>query len=196
MRAGLLQQVGPPSELYSHPSNLFVAGFIGSPAMNFAPGTLSGSKVKTAFGELSVPDGARAGGGDGGDRRVVVGVRPEHMEDATIVPSEARGEGTTFKAKIDLIESLGADFYAYFHLEGTKVESELLTEVAADAGLGEVPSARGGETAMVARLSEASRIGERDEAELWLDNRRVHLFDPESGDNLAAAASGNGARAS
>jgi multiple sugar transport system ATP-binding protein len=195
MRAGILQQVGPPTELYSHPTNLFVAGFIGSPAMNFAPGTLTGSKVKTAFGELSVPDGIRGAGGANGDRQVIVGVRPEHLEDATIVGTEARQGGTMFKAKIDLIESLGAEFYAYFHLEGTKVDSEHLSEVAADAGLGEIPSAKAGETSMVARLSEASKIGEGDEAELWLDNRRLHLFDPESGDNLSTALSGDGARA-
>jgi multiple sugar transport system ATP-binding protein len=192
MRAGMIQQVGPPTELYNHPVNLFVAGFIGSPAMNFVPGTLSGEKVQTPFGELSVPDGARGRAKSG---EVIVGVRPEHLEDTRLVGDEARPHGSTFRAKIDLIESLGSDFYAYFHLEGTKVESEHLQEVAADAGLGEIPSAQAGETAMVARLNEMSEIGEGDEAELWLDNRRLHLFDPESGDNLAAAPSGDGTRA-
>ena len=113
-----------------------------------------------------------------------------------MVVAEARGNGTTFKAKLDLVESLGAEYYAYFHLEGTKVESEHLSEVAADAGLGEIPSAQGGQTSMVARLSEDSQIREGDEAEIWLDNRRVQLFDPESGDNLTGPASGNGAAAS
>jgi multiple sugar transport system ATP-binding protein len=189
MRAGALQQVGRPTELYNHPANLFVAGFIGSPAMNFVPGTLSGSQVRTPFGELPVPGGVK---GDG-DREVIVGTRPEHLEDARVVDSEARRAGVTFKAKLDLIEALGAEYYAYFHLEGTRVESEHLSEVAADAGLSEVPSAQAGDTSLVARLNEMSEIREGDEIELWLDTRRLHLFDPASGENLAGAPSGNGA---
>jgi multiple sugar transport system ATP-binding protein len=191
MRAGLLQQVGKPTELYAHPVNLFVAGFIGSPAMNFVPGTLSGSNVRTPFGELPAPEGVQ-----GGDREVIVGIRPENLEDARVVDSEAMSHGATFKAKLDLVESLGAEYYAYFHLEGTRVESEHLSEVAADAGLSEVPSAQAGDTSLVARLNEMSEINEGDEVELWLDTRRLHLFDPESGENLVGVPSGNGAAAS
>jgi multiple sugar transport system ATP-binding protein len=194
MRAGLLQQVGKPTELYNHPTNLFVAGFIGSPAMNFVPGTIEDSKVKTAFGDLPVPDRVKAAGGGG--REVIVGVRPEHLEDARVVDTEARNYGTTFNAKLDLLEALGAEWYAYFHLEGTRVESEHLTEVAADAGLEEIPSAQAGETSLVARLNEMSDIAEGQEVELWLDTRRLQLFDPESGDNLVGPPSGNGAAAS
>jgi multiple sugar transport system ATP-binding protein len=190
MRAGVLQQVGKPTELYAHPVNLFVAGFIGSPAMNFVPGTLSGSKVQTAFGELPAPEGVQ-----GGDREVIVGVRPEHLEDARVVDSEARSHGATFKAKLDLVESLGAEYYAYFHLEGTRVESEHLSEVAADAGLSEVPSAQAGDTSLVARLNEMSEINEGDEVELWLDTRRLQLFDPASGETLLGTPSGNGGAA-
>jgi multiple sugar transport system ATP-binding protein len=192
MRAGALQQVGKPTELYNHPTNLFVAGFIGSPAMNFVPGTLSGDRVRTPFGELPVPEGVRGGDG-GGEREVIVGLRPEHLEDARVVESDAKDHGATFKAKLDLLEALGAEWYAYFHLEGTKVESEHLTEVAEDAGLGEVPSAQAGDTSLVARLNEMSEISEGDEVELWLDTRRLHFFDPESGENLVAPPSGNGA---
>jgi multiple sugar transport system ATP-binding protein len=194
MRAGALQQVGKPTELYNHPTNLFVAGFIGSPAMNFVPGTLSGDKVRTPFGELPVPEGLRGGDG-GGEREVIVGLRPEHLEDARVVESDAKGHGATFKAKLDLLEALGAEWYAYFHLEGTRVESEHLTEVAEDAGLGEVPSAQAGDTSLVARLNEMSEISEGDEVELWLDTRRLHFFDPDSGENLVAGPSGNGAAA-
>ncbi|HEX2359350.1 MAG TPA: sn-glycerol-3-phosphate ABC transporter ATP-binding protein UgpC [Solirubrobacterales bacterium] len=192
MRAGVVQQVGRPTELYNHPTNLFVAGFIGSPAMNFAPGTLSGSKVKTPFGELPVPDGVKAGAGEG-ERDVIVGIRPEHFEYAQLVDSEAREHGATFKAKLDLVESLGAEYYTYFHLEGTRVDSEHLSEVAADAGLGEIPSAKAGDVSMVARLDEMSEIEEGQEVELSLDTRRIHMFDPESGDNLAGTPSGDGA---
>jgi multiple sugar transport system ATP-binding protein len=191
MRAGALQQVGRPTELYNHPANLFVAGFIGSPAMNFVPGTISGSQVRTPFGELPVPDGLKGGG----DREVIVGIRPEHLEDARVVDTEARGAGATFKAKLDLVEALGAEYYAYFHLEGTRVESEHLSEVAADAGLSEVPSAQAGDTSLVARLNEMSEIREGDELELWLDTSRLQFFDPASGESLAGAPSGNGAAA-
>jgi multiple sugar transport system ATP-binding protein len=194
MRAGVLQQVGRPTELYNHPTNLFVAGFIGSPAMNFVPGTLSGSQLRTPFGELPVPEGLKGTGG--GDREVIVGIRPEHLEDARVVEGEAKSRGATFKAKLDLVEALGAEYYAYFHLEGTKVESEHLSEVAADAGLGEVPSAKAGETSLVARLNEMSEIREGDEIELWLDTRRLQYFDPDNGENLAGTPSGNGAAAS
>jgi multiple sugar transport system ATP-binding protein len=191
MRTGVLQQVGKPTELYNHPTNLFVAGFIGSPAMNFVPGTLSGSQVRTPFGELPVPDGVKGGG----DREVIVGIRPEHLEDARVVDTEARGTGATFKAKLDLVEALGAEYYAYFHLEGTRVESEHLSEVAADAGLSEVPSAQAGDTSLVARLNEMSEIREGDEIELWLDTSRLQFFDPDSGESLADAPSGDRAAA-
>jgi multiple sugar transport system ATP-binding protein len=194
MRAGALQQVGRPTELYSKPVNLFVAGFIGSPAMNFVPGTLSGQKLKTPFGELPAPEGVKGDGG--GEREVIVGIRPEHLEDARVVESEARNYGATFKARLDLLEALGAEWYAYFHLEGTRVESEHLSELAEDAGLAEVPSAQAGEASLVARLNEMSEIREGDEIELWLDTRRLHLFDPASGENLVGAPSGNGAAAS
>jgi multiple sugar transport system ATP-binding protein len=195
MRTGVLQQVGKPTELYAHPVNLFVAGFIGSPAMNFVPGTLSGGKLSTPFGELPAPEGV-SGGDGGGNREVIVGIRPENLEDARVVDTEAKSHGATFKAKLDLVESLGAEYYAYFHLEGTRVESEHLSEVAADAGLGEVPSAKAGDTSLVARLNEMSEISEGDEIELWLDTRRIHLFDPENGENLVAGPSGNGAASS
>ncbi len=195
MRAGALQQVGKPTELYAHPVNLFVAGFIGSPAMNFVPGALSGDKVKTPFGELPVPEAAKAAAA-GGEREVIVGIRPENLEDARVVETEARNHGATFKAKLDLVEPLGAEYYAYFHLEGTRVESEHLNELAVDAGLTEVPSAQAGEASLVARLNEMSEIREGDEIELWLDTRRLQLFDPASGETLLGAPSGNGAAAS
>src|SRR5205085_11789099 len=99
MRAGVLQQVGPPGELYAQPTNLFVAGFIGSPSMNFLPGELDGDSIKLPIGTLQLPDVLRqrlAGGPGGGHRGVIAGLRPEHFEDASMVPDRSRG--TTFKA--------------------------------------------------------------------------------------------------
>ncbi|MDP9227460.1 MAG: sn-glycerol-3-phosphate ABC transporter ATP-binding protein UgpC [Actinomycetota bacterium] len=185
MRAGVLQQVGPPADLYADPVNLFVAGFIGSPAMNFMPGKLAGEKVETPLGELPVPETLQGDAGrSASGEQVIVGVRPESFEDATLVSADIRDRGVTFNAQVDLIEMLGAENYAYFHLEGTRVESDQLSELAADAGLGEVPSAAGGETAFVARLDPASEIKKGDQNELWVDATRIHLFDPDSGERL------------
>src|SRR5918995_2935238 len=150
MRSGLLQQVGSPGELYEHPVNLFVAGFIGSPAMNFTPGELSGDTVKSALGELRLPDSVRQSIGGDGSRPVIVGIRPESFEDARLVGPDARDRGTTVRAKIDLVEQLGAEQYAYFQLEGEGVQSDELRELAEDAGAHEVPSS--GEGQVVARL--------------------------------------------
>src|SRR5690349_21925221 len=110
MRAGELQQVGAPAELYGEPRNLFVAGFIGSPAMNFMLGELSGSRVRLPIGEVEVPDGVHDA-----DGTVIAGLRPESFEDAAIVGADlGEHRGVVFEAEIDLVESLGSDLYAYF----------------------------------------------------------------------------------
>src|SRR6185437_12759877 len=105
MRAGVLQQVGSPAELYETPKNLFVAGFIGSPAMNFMVAEIAGGKIRLPIGEIDPtqikglelpPEG-----------KVVAGIRPENFEDASIVPDETKAErGLTFEADMDLVESL------------------------------------------------------------------------------------------
>jgi multiple sugar transport system ATP-binding protein len=183
MRSGVLQQVGSPAELYADPVNLFVAGFIGSPAMNFMPAELDGDSVKLPIGDLSVPPERRAGAGDGG-RQVIAGIRPESFEDAALVGAEARERGATFRAKIDLVESMGSELYAYFNTEGG-IESEELAELAADSGMEETPTS--GEHTVVARLDAASRVTRGEEAELWVDSSKLHLFDPSSGQSLAHA---------
>jgi multiple sugar transport system ATP-binding protein len=184
MRSGVLQQVGAPGELYANPVNLFVAGFIGSPAMNFMPGELSGDSVKTPLGNLRLPDSVRGavGSADGG-RHVIVGIRPESFEDASLVSGDTRDRGMTFRKKIDLVEQLGAEQYAYFQLEHEGVQSDELRELAEDAGADEVPSS--GEGQIVARLESASGISRGAEAELWLDLSKLHFFDPSDGKNLA-----------
>ncbi|MBV8937007.1 MAG: sn-glycerol-3-phosphate ABC transporter ATP-binding protein UgpC, partial [Alphaproteobacteria bacterium] len=127
MRAGELQQVGPPSELYGHPANLFVAGFIGSPSMNFLAGELDGDTVDLPIGRVPVPTELRerlASGRGGGSRRVVAGLRPEHFEDASLIPDRSRG--ATFKTKVDVLESMGSEFYAYFVVATERVSSREL----------------------------------------------------------------------
>ena len=109
MRAGKLQQVGPPQELYLNPINLFVAGFIGSPAMNFMPGTLEDGALRTQLGDITLSDKTRRALEARGDSRdVIMGVRPENFEDLSLVPSTDRGHGITFKEHRGL-ESLGSD---------------------------------------------------------------------------------------
>jgi multiple sugar transport system ATP-binding protein len=182
MRAGELQQVGTPAELYNEPKNLFVAGFIGSPAMNFMPAELSDGRVKLPIGEVDVGD--LADGHHGG--KLVAGLRPENFEDASIVGEDLKRErGILIDAEVDLIESLGSDLYAYFHIESEGVESDQLADLVGDS-LDETGAAhlREGEEQVVARLDASSRIRRGEKAELWADTTRLHLFDPESGASL------------
>src|SRR3954453_15506309 len=118
MRAGVLQQVGAPAELYGNPVNLFVAGFIGSPAMNFMPGRLDGETVHLPMGDVRLAGDARerAAGARSG-QHVIAGIRPESFEDASLVSGDVRDRGFSFRTKIDLVESLGAEKYAYFQVE-------------------------------------------------------------------------------
>jgi multiple sugar transport system ATP-binding protein len=182
MRAGELQQVGAPAELYNQPRNLFVAGFIGSPAMNFMPAELHDGRVKLPIGEVEV--GEMAGGRADGE--VVAGLRPESFEDASLVGDELKRErGVVFEAEIDLVESLGSDLYAYFHIESEGVESDQLAELVGDS-LDETGAAnlREGEEQVIARLDASSRIRRGEKAELWADTTKLHLFDPGSGESL------------
>jgi multiple sugar transport system ATP-binding protein len=181
MRAGVLQQVGAPAELYDDPRNLFVAGFIGSPAMNFMPAELSGGKVRLPIGEVDVGDLA----GGRGEGKVVAGLRPENIEDAEIV-GDLKGErGVVFEAEIDLVESLGSDLYAYFHIESEGIQSDQLADLV-DESLGETGAAnlREGHEQVVARLDPTSKVRRRDTAQLWADTAKLHLFDAESGESL------------
>jgi multiple sugar transport system ATP-binding protein len=183
MRAGVLQQVGSPAELYADPTNLFVAGFIGSPAMNFMAASVANGRVRLPFGEIPLPDELRDAGSRGGN--VVAGIRPESFEDAHLV-GDAKDRGTTFRATIDLVESMGSEQYAYFKLEGESVESDELRELAEDAGADEVPSS--GEGTVVARLDATSQVKRGVETELWVDSTKLHLFDPETGQSLRRAS--------
>ncbi len=186
MRAGILQQVGPPAELYAHPNSLFVAGFIGSPSMNFLPGELEANKVRLPFGEVTLPEELQrklASGPGGGRRGVIAGLRPEDFDDAALVADTSKG--TTFKAKIDVLESMGAEYYAYFVVESERVSSSELEELAQDAGAADLPHSHEG-SQVVARLDAASRVRQGEEMELWFNSWHLHLFDPETGRSLLA----------
>ena len=183
MRSGVLQQVGAPMELYNHPVNVFVAGFIGSPAMNFMPATVEGDTVKLPFADVHLPPELHDRVKGAAGRQLIAGIRPEHFEDANLT-GDARDRGTTFTAKVDVLESLGSELYAHFTVATDEtIESEELRELASDAGGGEVPRS-GEEGSVVARLDPASEIKQGEETELWGDASRLQLFDPEEGRNV------------
>jgi len=180
MRSGVIQQVDRPQELYDEPRNLFVAGFIGSPSMNFMAGHVENGHVKLPMVDVPVPEALRGELQDG--RKVIVGVRPEHMEDASLISE--RHSGVLFKTTIDLLESMGSELYAHFKV-GSGVESDELRELAEDAGAGELPHAAGEEGRAIARLSADSTVRVGRESELWLETDKLQFFDPENGRSLA-----------
>ena len=187
MRLGTIPQVASPQELYDRPTNLFVAGFIGSPAMNFMAGTLEDGKLRTGLGDITLSGRMRQEvESSGTGREVIVGIRPENFEDASFVPPHERPKGLTFHADIDVIESLGAEKYVYFSRElGQTSNVAELEELARDAGRADVS---GTAETVVARLDPATRIHEGQDAELWVDVRKLHIFDPATGRNLSLAA--------
>jgi multiple sugar transport system ATP-binding protein len=186
MRTGVLQQVGSPMELYNKPANLFVAGFIGSPAMNFMPATVQDGSLHLPIGEMRLPQELQERVGRASGKQLIAGLRPEDFEDASVIGGGVREHGVTFRARIEVLESLGAELYAHFSVAAEQVESQELRELAEDAGAGEVPSSGGGEGQIVARLDPDARVKEGEEAELWADASKLHLFEPESGRTLTA----------
>jgi multiple sugar transport system ATP-binding protein len=182
MRAGVLQQVAPPMELYNEPENLFVAGFIGSPAMNFMMATLDNFTLKLPIGDVRFNRDLREGVDVGGGRQLIAGIRPENFEDAAVVASDVRDRGATFRARIEVLESMGSELYAHFTVSGAQVDTAELRELAADAGAGELPQSEAGQ--ITARLAPESQVREGVEAELWVDCSAIHLFDPQTGARL------------
>ncbi|MDM7990267.1 sn-glycerol-3-phosphate ABC transporter ATP-binding protein UgpC [Arthrobacter sp. zg-Y877] len=180
LKKGILQQVASPRELYEQPINLFVAGFIGSPSMNFLPATLENGVLKTAVGDIRVPEDKAAKAA--GKQVVLVGIRPEFFEDASLVEESKLQHGSTFTAPITHTEWLGNEQYGYIHFDPTPEVRELLDNLARDMDADEL------RPQVVVTLDAASRIRGGRDAELWLDTRKVHLFDPETGENLTRDA--------
>jgi multiple sugar transport system ATP-binding protein len=180
MRGGVIQQVGSPSYLYDHPINLFVAGFIGSPSMNFLSGQLKGDGVvATALGEVRLSDRCRqAVERSKTSGNVIVGIRPEHFEDAALVGDRP---GVTFTAPIDIVEAMGSDVFAYFTVKGEEAQSRDLEDLAKDTG----NDLHSDGVPVTARLDAASHVSRGQTARLWFDSSKVHVFDAETGQNLA-----------
>jgi multiple sugar transport system ATP-binding protein len=177
LRAGIAQQIGTPEELYERPANLFVAGFIGSPAMNFFPATLTDVGVNLPFGEVTLTQEVHdVIATHPTPKNVIVGVRPEHLEDAAVLDGYARIRALLFEVQVDLIESLGADKYVYFTTSGSGAESEQLAELAADSGAGA--------NEFVARVSTESKAAKGQTIQLAFDTSRLVIFDADTGVNL------------
>jgi multiple sugar transport system ATP-binding protein len=184
LKRGILQQLATPRELYENPCNLFVAGFIGSPPMNFLPATVKGNTVELPFGSVTIPaDKASAAQGK---ELLIAGIRPEHFEDSSVLDASAKTSGSTFQATVDVVEWLGNEAYAY-------VPYEAHTDV--EAQLNQLEKELEGEalrTQLVVSLDGASKVAAGDQAEIWVNTAKIHLFDPETGDNLTVDSSAAG----
>src|SRR5437763_1953393 len=173
MRKGELQQVAPPQELYDRPVNLFVGGFIGSPAMNMVEATLerTNGTLSAALGEqrLSLGDETLATHPalrDYEGRKVILGIRPEDLEDAALVPDTPPDR--RIRGEVVLREALGAEIMVHFNVDVRPALTEDVRELAADVGeeVSETPH-----TTMVGRFGSRSHVSDEKEAEVAVDTR-------------------------
>jgi multiple sugar transport system ATP-binding protein len=192
LRQGLLQQLDAPASLYRRPTNLFVAGFIGSPAMNLAEATITagGGRLFAEFGgnrlevdERALADRPALRGYDG--RTVILGIRPENLEDAGLesgVPDDRR-----LKTAVDLREDMGSEVLIHFSVDVPPVVTSDTRELAEAVGedVTELEAgARPGTTTMVARFDANTAAAEGDRVEVAVDTRHLHFFDPETGQSI------------
>jgi multiple sugar transport system ATP-binding protein len=175
LRKGVLEQVDTPRALYERPVNLFVAGFIGSPPMNFVPAIPRGRSLALPFATIDIPEAVaqRVAGAP----LLLAGIRPEDFEDASLVDDAVRGRGVVFRATVDVTEWLGDEQFAYVPFEAS---AEIAGQLRALARELDSESRR---TQLVASIDPASRLRAGEPAELWLDPTHVHLFEPVSGEN-------------
>jgi len=181
MHGGVAQQIGTPTELYERPANLFVAGFIGSPAMNFFPATLTSFGLTLSFGEVTLkPEVQEVIAGHPKPENVIVGLRPEHIHDAALIDGYQRIGSLIFEVTVDLVESLGSDKYVYFTTAGPQAHSARLDEVAAESDVHE--------NRFVARVPAESKAVIGQPIELAFDPAKLAVFDADSGVNLTVPA--------
>ena len=184
IRKGELQQIDTPREIYLYPKNIFVAGFIGSPSMNFvyADVKVSGDKTMLTFAgeeitcvgesldKLKKVDG----------KQIVLGIRPEAFEDSTYAKDSEYTESISIT--VTLLEQLGSDSYIHFYKDLKPVQTEAIEEILADEG--EDISVLGDQTKFIARINPNSTVKEGEEIKLSIDPSKLHFFDPESGKAL------------
>jgi len=190
IRKGVLQQVDAPQTLYDRPDNLFVGGFIGSPAMNMVNAKLSRSdgSLFVEFGgfRLRVGDQGRAARPDlvkFEGKEVILGIRPEDMEDASILTGAS--DDQRISSTVDLREALGSEVLVHFTVNAPIVMHEHTRELAVDVGAEALEDleqrAREAKSPFVAQLSPRTRVKEGDKLEVVVDTNRLHFFDPETG---------------
>jgi multiple sugar transport system ATP-binding protein len=204
MRKGELQQVDQPQQLYDRPVNLFVGGFIGSPAMNLVEATLertdgrlaarAGSQ-RIALGEETLS--ARAGLESYEGRDVILGIRPEDLEDASLEP-DASGE-QTLEGEVELTEALGSEVMVHFSIDANPAITDEVRELQEDAGTEDAlgtPAQEegGGRTIMVGRFGARSKASKGDRVRVAVDTRALHFFDPGTGLGIYDGSEREGAR--
>ncbi|NUL44182.1 ATP-binding cassette domain-containing protein [Cellulosimicrobium funkei] len=193
LKKGELQQVASPRELYEQPVNLFVAGFIGSPSMNFLPATLKegsagagvtggsgGAILSSPIGDI--PISAEKAAVAKGHELLMIGLRPEFFEDAQLVDEAKKSQGAVFTAELSHLEWLGHEQYGYIEFEPDEKVRRLLSDLAAEMDADEL------RPQVVTTLSAESRVRPGQPTDLWVDTSRIHIFDPETGENLTRDA--------
>jgi multiple sugar transport system ATP-binding protein len=193
IKKGELQQVGTPTELFEHPNNLFVAGFIGSPSMNFASSSVAeangGLAVKVGDQTLKIGEeavAARPALKKYVGKEVVLGIRPQDFEDPEF--AQETSEGTCLKVNIDLIEAVGTETMVHFKVDAPLAITDDMKELAADVGGEEIAQlerkAKEGENEFTAVLDPRSKLKTNQDVELAVDTSRLHFFDQESSQGI------------
>jgi multiple sugar transport system ATP-binding protein len=166
LKGGVLQQVDAPQALYARPANVFVAAFIGSPSMNLYEGGLNGTTLSLGSQHIDLPEevfAARPSLRGSRARTIIVGLRPEDMEDATLAPS-----GPEVVAPVTLVEALGAETMVHLAIDAPWV----------DAGDPDAPAETAHARSAVARFSPRTRVRPGDHARVAIDAAALHFFDP------------------
>ena len=184
IRKGELQQIDTPREIYLNPKNIFVAGFIGSPSMNFVYANVGVNKnsIKLNFGNDHIDykgdklEKLKAFE----NKEIVMGIRPEAFEDGNYANESEFSE--SIKVSVSLLEQLGSDSYIHFYKDIKPVQTEAIEEILADEG--EDISVLGDNTKFIARINPNSTVVEGEEIELKIDPSKLHFFDPETGDAI------------
>jgi multiple sugar transport system ATP-binding protein len=192
MRKGELQQVADPQTLYDRPVNLFVGGFIGSPAMNMLDAKIeqTNGDLRANIGKQSITLGAetlaqRPALRDYVGRPVIIGIRPEDLEDAALEPGAH--DGHMLRGRLELREALGSEIMAHFAIEAAHAETDETRELAEDAGAVEGAPSIGiaeNEAVVVGRFGARSRVREGDDVQAVVDTRALHFFDPGTGNGI------------
>jgi multiple sugar transport system ATP-binding protein len=187
MRKGEIQQVDEPQTLYDRPVNLFVGGFIGSPAMNMIEATIErqNGNLSVAAGEQKIAVGeetlsTRPGLADYVGRPVVLGIRPEDLEDASLEPGTP--EDRRLKGEVVLREALGSEVMVHFTIDAQHAVTDDVRELREDVGApGELEHVTGEGATLVGRFGARTKVRVGDATEVAVDTRSLHFFDPDSG---------------